>query len=224
MTLHIAIDGPAGAGKSTIAKAVARQLSIPYLDTGAMYRTLALFALQNGVSPQDGPGVEQILPQADIQIVYQENAQHMLLNGEDVTSGIRTPEVSKGASDIGVHPPVREKLVELQQQVARQGDIVMDGRDIGTVVMPEAAYKFFVTASAHERALRRYKEMLDRGETPPSIEEMEQTILSRDHTDSTRACNPLRQAEDALLIDTSDLTIEQSVQCVLDAIRMKSRA
>ena len=224
MTLHIAIDGPAGAGKSTIAKAVARQLSIPYLDTGAMYRTLALFALQNGVSPQDGPSVEQILPQADIQIVYQENVQHMLLNGEDVTPGIRTPEVSKGASDIGVHPPVREKLVELQQQVARQGDIVMDGRDIGTVVMPEAAYKFFVTASAHERALRRYKVMLDRGETPPSIEEMEQTILSRDHTDSTRACNPLRQAEDAQLIDTSDLTIEQSVQCVLDAIRMKSRA
>lgn len=224
MALHIAIDGPAGAGKSTIAKAVAQQLSIPYLDTGAMYRTLALFALRSGVDPQDGPAVEAILPHADIRVFYQDNVQHMLLNGEDVTGEIRTPEVSRGASDIGVHPPVREKLVELQQQVAKEGDVVMDGRDICTVVMPDAPYKFFVTASAHERALRRYKEMLSREETPPSLEEMEQTILARDHTDSTRACNPLRQAEDAILIDTSDLTIEQSVQCVLDAIREKSRA
>ena len=222
MALHIAIDGPAGAGKSTIAKAVAQKLSIPYLDTGAMYRTLALFAVRNGVSPQDGPGVEAILPKADIRVFYQDNVQHMLLNGEDVTGSIRTPEVSKGASDIGVHPPVREKLVELQQQVAKEGDVVMDGRDICSVVMPHAEHKFFVTATAHERAARRYKEMLSRGETPPSIEELEQTILARDHTDSTRACNPLRQAEDAQLIDTSDLTIEQSVQRVLDAIRRQA--
>ncbi len=219
MALHIAIDGPAGAGKSTIAKAVAQKLSIPYLDTGAMYRTLALFALKNSVSPQDGPGVEAILPQADISVFYQDGVQHMLLNGEDVTGSIRTPEVSKGASDIGVHPPVREKLVELQQQVAKQGDVVMDGRDICTVVMPHAEYKFFVTATAHERAIRRHKEMLARGETPPSIDQLEQDILARDHTDSTRVCNPLKRTEDAQLIDTSDLTIEQSVQRVLDAIR-----
>lgn len=219
MALHIAIDGPAGAGKSTIAKAVAERLSIPYLDTGAMYRTLALFALRNGVSPQDGAGVGELLPKADIRIVYENNVQHMLLNGEDVTASIRTPEVSRGASDIGVHPPVREKLVGLQQQVARDGDIVMDGRDIGTVVMPAAEYKFFVTASASERAIRRCREMELRGEVPPTLSEMEQSILSRDHTDSTRACGPLKQADDALLIDTSCLSIEESVRRVLDAIQ-----
>ncbi|HWR24248.1 MAG TPA: (d)CMP kinase [Feifaniaceae bacterium] len=218
MALHIAIDGPAGAGKSTIAKAVAQTLSIPYLDTGAMYRTLALFALRNGVSPQDGQGVEAILPRADIRIFYRDGVQHMLLNGEDVTGSIRTPEVSRGASDIGVHPKVREKLVELQQQVARQGDVVMDGRDICTFVMPHAEHKFFVTATARERAMRRRKEMLARGETPPSVEEMERDILARDYTDSTRACNPLKKTEDAELIDTTGLTIEQGVQRVLDAI------
>lgn len=218
--LHIAIDGPAGAGKSTIAKEVSKALDILYLDTGAMYRALALFAIRNGVDPQDGADVARILPDADIRVAYQGGAQHMLLNGEDVTGFIRTPEVSKGASDIGVHPAVRAKLVELQQQVAKEQSVVMDGRDICTVVMPDAPYKFFITASPRVRAQRRRKEMEEKGVLPlPSLDELEQTISARDHTDSTRAAAPLRQAEGALLVDTTDLSIEQSVNAVLDAIQ-----
>lgn len=217
--LHIAIDGPAGAGKSTVAKAVAAALGIPYLDTGAMYRTLALYALENGVDPNDAAGVEQLLSSADVRVAYEQGVQHMLLNGEDVTGRIRTPEVSKGASDIGVHPPVREKLVELQQRVAREGPVVMDGRDIGTVVMPDAEFKFYVTASARERAKRRILEMERSGRTPPPMDEMERVILARDYTDSNRATAPLRQAPDAVLLDTTQLTIRQGVDLVLGAVR-----
>jgi len=217
--LHIAIDGPAGAGKSTIAKAVARALSIPYLDTGAMYRTLALYAIENGVDPRDAGGVMRLLPGADVRVAYESGVQHMLLNGEDVTSRLRTPELSRGASDIGVHPAVREKLVELQRQIAQNGSVVMDGRDIGTVVMPRAEHKFFITASVRERARRRMMEMEHRGETPPPLEEMERTIAARDHTDSTRAAAPLRQAEDAVLVDTTSLTARQSAALVLERIR-----
>lgn len=217
--IHIAIDGPAGAGKSTIAKAVSKALCIPYLDTGAMYRTLSLFAIENGADPRDAKAVVALLPWADVRVVYKDGMQHMLLNGEDVTSRLRTPENSKGASDIGVHPPVRQKLVELQQRFARESSVVMDGRDIGTVVMPEAKYKFFVTASARVRAQRRLDEMRQKNEDLPTLYEMEQSILSRDHTDSSRACAPLKQAGDALLLDTTDMSIEQSVNTVLDIIR-----
>ncbi len=217
--IHIAIDGPAGAGKSTIAKAVSRELRIPYLDTGAMYRTLALYTIESGADPRDAQAVASLLPQADVRAVHIGGVQHMLVNGEDVTDRLRTPIMSKGASDIGVHPPVRTKLVELQQQFASENSVVMDGRDIGTVVMPSAKYKFFVTASARVRAMRRLDEMRQKGETLPTIEEMEQTILARDHTDSTRACAPLRQADDAVLLDTTDLSIEQSVDAVLNIVR-----
>ncbi len=221
--IHVAIDGPAGAGKSTIAKAVAKTLSIPYLDTGAMYRTFALFALEHGVDPRNAQGVGALLPQADIRVAYHSGIQHMLLNGEDVTSRLRSPEVSKGASDIGVHPPVREKLVELQQQVARESSVVMDGRDICTVVLPNALHKFYITASARIRAQRRLAEMRQRGESLPTLDELEHTILARDHTDSSRACAPLKQAEDAMLIDTTDMSIQQSVDTVLNAIREKQK-
>jgi cytidylate kinase len=217
--IHIAIDGPAGAGKSTIAKAVSKALCIPYLDTGAMYRTLSLFAIENGADPCDAKTVAALLPWADVRVVYKDGIQRMMLNGEDVTSRLRTPENSKGASDIGVHPPVREKLVELQQRFAKENSVVMDGRDIGTVVMPDAKYKFFVTASTRVRAQRRIDEMRQKGETVPTLDEMEQSILSRDHTDSSRACAPLKQAEDAMLLDTTDMSIEQSVNAVLDVIR-----
>ncbi len=217
--IHIAIDGPAGAGKSTIAKAVSKALSIPYLDTGAMYRTLSLFAIESGADPRDAASVAALLPWADVRVIYKDGVQHMLLNGEDVTGRLRTPENSKGASDIGVHPPVREKLVELQQCFAKANSVVMDGRDIGTVVMPDAQYKFFVTASARVRAQRRIDEMLQKNELAPALDEMEQSILARDHTDSSRACAPLRQAEDAILLDTTDMSIEQSVNAVLSVIR-----
>ena len=221
--IHVAIDGPAGAGKSTIAKAVAKTLSIPYLDTGAMYRTLALFTLEHGVDPRDAEGVGALLPQADICVAYHDGIQHMLLNGEDVTPRLRSPEVSKGASDIGVHPPVREKLVELQQQVARENAVVMDGRDICTVVLPNSPHKFYITASARIRAQRRLAEMQQRGEPLPTLDELERTILARDHTDSSRACAPLKQAEDAMRIDTTDMSVQQSVDMVLSAIREKQK-
>lgn len=217
--LHIAIDGPAGAGKSTIAKAVSAALDIPYLDTGAMYRTLALYAIQSGISPSDGQGVARIIPDADIRVTYQDGQQRMLLNGKDVTACIRTPEISKGASDIAVHAAVRGKLVELQQLVAQAGSVVMDGRDIGTVVIPDTPHKFFVTASPRVRAERRLLEMRGKDMQPiPSIESMEQAIRDRDHTDSTRAIGPLRQARDALLVDTTNMSIKESVDFVLDAI------
>ncbi len=217
--LHVAIDGPAGAGKSTIAKAVAKELDILYLDTGAMYRALALYALQRGVDPRDQAGVYDILDTADIRAVYREGTQHTLLCGEDVSDSIRTPEVSKGASDIAVHPAVRAKLTELQRQVAAEGAVVMDGRDIGTVVMPQAQFKFFVTASPLVRAERRLLEMQQKSMTPlPSLQELEAAIRDRDHTDSSRATAPLRQADDALLIDTSALSIQESVAAVMQAI------
>lgn len=217
--IHIAIDGPAGAGKSTIAKAVSAALAIPYLDTGAMYRTLSLFAIENGADPRDAKAVAAILPWADVRVVYKDGVQHMLLNGEDVTDRLRSPENSKGASDIAVHPPVRKKLVELQQRFASGNSVVMDGRDIGTVVMPDAQFKFFVTASARVRAQRRMDEMRLKGEPIPTLDEMEQSILARDHTDSTRACAPLRQAMGSMLLDTTNLSIEQSINTVLDVVR-----
>lgn len=217
--LHIAIDGPAGAGKSTIAKAVSKALDIPYLDTGAMYRTLALYAIQCGVNPSDEERVATILPSANIRVLYENGQQHMLLNDVDVTGQIRTPEISKGASDIAVHATVRKKLVELQQQVALLGSIVMDGRDIGTVVIPDTPYKFFITASPEVRAKRRLLEMREKGEQNlPTLSAMEQAIRSRDHTDSTRAASPLRQAPDAQFVDTTSMSIDESVAFVLNAI------
>ncbi|MDL2217309.1 (d)CMP kinase [Christensenellaceae bacterium OttesenSCG-928-M15] len=219
--IHVAIDGPAGAGKSTIAKAVAQDLDIPYLDTGAMYRTLALYAIRRGIDPRDGQSISKILPDARIQTQYIDGVQHMLINGEDVTSYIRTPEVSKGASDIGVHPAVREKLVDMQQAVSNAGSVVMDGRDICTVVMPEAEHKFFITASPRVRAKRRLLEMQQKGEDAPSLDALEKSILERDYTDSHRAVNPLKKTDDAMLIDTTDMTIQESIQTVVDAINKK---
>jgi len=219
--LNIAIDGPAGAGKSTLAKGVAKELHIRYLDTGAMYRAMALFAEQNGVDVRDEAAIRPILDRADIRVVYDERGQRVLLGGEDVTDRLRTPNLSMGASTVSMHPSVRQKLAELQRAVGREYDVVMDGRDITTNVLPHTKHKFYVTASPEVRAERRLKELRARGDTAETYENVLEQIRARDHQDSTRPYMPLRKTEDAMLIDTSELTIEQALERVLDAIRAK---
>lgn len=219
--LNIAIDGPAGAGKSTLAKGVAKRLDIRYLDTGSMYRAMALFAHQRGVDVKDEAGLRGILGDADIRVVFEERGQRVLLCGEDVTDRLRTQELSMGASTVSTHPCVREKLAELQREVGRQYDVVMDGRDITTNVLPHTKYKFYVTASAEERANRRLKELRTRGDTAETFEHVLEELKKRDHQDSTRAYMPLRKADDAMLIDTTSLSIDQALDVLLSAIREK---
>ena len=219
--LNIAIDGPSGAGKSTLAKAVAQKLNIRYLDTGAMYRAMALFAMRRGVSVTDETGLKTILPDADIRVTYDERGQRVLLLGEDVTDRLRTQELSMGASTVSAHPCVREKLAELQREVGRNFDVVMDGRDITTNVLPHTKYKFYVTASAEVRAERRYNELRARGDQSQTYEQVLAELKLRDHNDSTRPYMPLRQAEDAMRIDTSELSVDQALELLLSTIRQK---
>ncbi len=217
---NIAIDGPAGAGKSTIAKAIAERLGILYLDTGAMYRALALKAIREGIEPGDASGVIPMLSRTEITARYVDGTQHTYLDGEDVTGLIRTPEISKGASDIGVIPEVRAKMVQAQQGIAAQADVVMDGRDICAYVLPKSKNKFYVTASAEERAKRRLLEMRAKGEyLTVSLEEMQEEIEKRDYNDSHRACSPLVQAEDAILIDTTHMDIASAVEALLSKLK-----
>lgn len=216
--LNIAIDGPSGAGKSTLAKAVASALQIRYLDTGSMYRAMALFATRRGVSVSDEPELKKILGDADIHVSYDERGQRVLLCGEDVTDILRTQELAMGASTVSAHPCVRQKLAELQREVGRNYDVVMDGRDITTNVLPHTKHKFFVTASPEVRAERRLKELRARGNTQETFEQVLADIKLRDHNDSTRPYMPLRQTEDAVRIDTSDMTIDQAVATLLSAI------
>ncbi|MDO5110878.1 MAG: (d)CMP kinase [Clostridia bacterium] len=218
--LNIAIDGPAGAGKSTIAKAIARELGILYLDTGAMYRALALGALRAGIDPNDVARVLPLLETTDIFARCIDGVQHTYLNGEDVSDLIRTPEISKGASDISVFPAVRIKLADTQRKVAQGNDVVMDGREIGTYVIPQTPNKFYVTASVEERARRRLAELRARGQYQDvTLEAMQSEITARDHTDSTREFAPLMQAPDAILIDTTDMDIPTAVQAVLAQLK-----
>ena len=219
--LNIAIDGPAGAGKSTLAKGVAEKLHIRYLDTGAMYRAMALFAEQNGVDVRDEAAIQPILDRADIRVVYDERGQRVLLGGEDVTDRLRTPSLSMGASTVSMHPSVRKKLAELQRAVGREYDVVMDGRDITTNVLPHTKHKFYVTASPEVRAERRLRELRARGDETQTYEHVLEQIRARDHQDSTRPYMPLRKTEDAMVIDTSELTVEQALERVLAAIREK---
>ena len=219
--LNIAIDGPSGAGKSTLAKAVAQKLNIRYLDTGAMYRAMALFAMRSGVRVSDEAGLIKILPEADIVVLYDERGQRVLLRGEDVTDQLRTQELSMGASTVSAHPCVRQKLAELQREVGRNYDVVMDGRDITTNVLPNTKHKFYITASPEVRAERRFLELRQRGNTTETYEHVLSELKVRDHNDSTRPYMPLRKAEDAMLIDTSDLSIEQALELLLSAIRQK---
>ncbi|MDO5407052.1 MAG: (d)CMP kinase [Eubacteriales bacterium] len=213
---NIAIDGPAGAGKSTIAKMVAKKLGFIYVDTGAMYRAIALYMLRQGVDRTDEAAVSEAVKGAKITIRYQDGAQQVLLNGEDVSGLIRTEEVGNTASATSVYPAVRAHLLALQRELAASADVLMDGRDIGTCILPDADAKIFLTASARVRAMRRYKELLEKGEAC-NLEEIEQDIMERDARDMNREIAPLKQAADALLVDSSEMTIEQVVQAIIDA-------
>ena len=217
-TISIAIDGPSGAGKSTLARSIAAKLEYLYVDTGAIYRTIGLYALEKGIDPKDEAAVTASLPDIRVELAYGEDGlQHMLLNGRDVTKEIRLPEVSLYASAVSAHPPVRAFLLEMQRKLARENNVIMDGRDIGTVVLPDADVKVFLTASAAERARRRVLELEQRG-TPQPFEKVLKEIEERDWNDSHRATAPLRQAEDAVLLDTTELDFAQSKQALLKLI------
>ncbi|MFT3985520.1 MAG: (d)CMP kinase [Lachnospiraceae bacterium] len=215
MNHNIAIDGPAGAGKSTIAKAVAKQKGYIYVDTGAMYRAMALYLLQEGIGAQETEKIEAACAMADISIDYQEGEQVVLLNGRNVNGLIRTEEVGNMASASSVNPKVREKLVALQQKLAAEKSVVMDGRDIGTKVLPDATVKIYLTAGTGVRAKRRYEELAARGEYC-DIDAIEKDIAERDRRDMTRDISPLVQAEDAVLVDSSDMTVQDVVDMILE--------
>ena len=217
-TISIAIDGPSGAGKSTLARSIAAKLEYLYVDTGAIYRTIGLYALENGVDPKDEAAVTATLPNIQVGLEYGEDGlQHMLLNGRDVTKDIRLPDVSLYASAVSAHPPVRAFLLEMQRKLARENNVIMDGRDIGTVVLPDADVKVFLTATAAERARRRCLELEQRG-TPQPFEKVLAEIEERDYNDSHRATAPLRQAEDAVLQDTTELDFAQSEAAMMKLI------
>ena len=218
--LTIALDGPAGSGKSTVAKALARDYNILYLDTGAMYRACGLKALRLGISPQDRAGVEAFLPDLQVSVEYIDGAQRTILDGEDVSLAIRENAVSMAASHISAHPAVREKMVELQREIAQKMSCVLDGRDIGTVVLPKAKFKFFVTADSRVRAKRRYEELLARGQQV-DFETLHAEIVQRDKQDSERVTAPLKAAEDAVIVDTSTLSIEEVVAKIKSVIQSK---
>lgn len=210
----IAIDGPAGAGKSTIAKRIAKHLNFIYVDTGAMYRALALYFIRNNISPDEKEKIENTCNNADITIEYLNGEQQVILNGENVSHLIRTEEVGNMASAASVYPSVRLKLVELQRNLAKKANVVMDGRDIGTYVLPNADLKIYLTAGSSERARRRYLELKERG-IAADISEIEKDIIERDKRDMNRDFAPLRQAEDAILIDSSDMTIEEVNETII---------
>ena len=217
----VAIDGPSGAGKSTLAKAVAAKLDILYVDTGAIYRTIGCYVKEKGVHPRDNEAVIALLPEIHIEMRYAEDGlQHMILNGKDVTTEIRQNEISQYASDVSAIPEVRTFLLEMQRQFARENSVIMDGRDIGTVVLPDAEVKVFLTAPLAERARRRFVELEQRG-TPRAYEDVLREMEQRDYNDSHRAAAPLRQAEDAVLLDTGELNFEESLAALLAIIRKK---
>ena len=221
MPISIAIDGPAGAGKSTIAKKIAGIRGMTYLDTGAMYRACALKAIRMGISCNDAVRVGEMLRTTDIAIDCEDGRQIVLLDGEDVSGAIRTPEVSKGSSDISAIEPVRIRMVEIQRSIARGRDVILDGRDIGTYVLPDASVKIFLTASVEERAQRRFAEMKEKGSTTVTLEEVAKDIAYRDYNDSHRSLAPLRKAEDAIEVDTTSMTIDQSVERILAIIESR---
>ena len=219
--ISIAIDGPAGAGKSTMAKYLAKEMGYMYVDTGAIYRTVGLFMTICGISPKDADGVARLIDEVNVDIAYDEDgSQRMLLNGSDVTDDLRTPEMSDCASKISTLPVVRDYLLEVQRDLAKRYDVIMDGRDIGTVVLPKADVKIYLTASAEVRAKRRLDDLLRTGEKV-TFEKVLEDMRQRDHRDMTRPVAPLKQAKDAVLLDTSDFSLEESVAAMKAIIKEK---
>lgn len=217
-TFKIAIDGPAGAGKSTIAKAASKKIGFVYIDTGAMFRAVGLAALRRNIDINgDKESVEAMLEEISIDIAHGENGQEIFLNGENVSTEIRMPEVSVAASDISKIPSVRKKLLELQRSIAEKTDVIMDGRDIGTVVLPDAQLKIFLTASVEERAMRRYKELIEKG-VKCDFDEVKKDMEYRDKNDSEREIAPLKPADDGVIVDTTGNTLEESVDIILNLI------
>lgn len=217
MGFNVAIDGPAGAGKSTIAKRVARELGLIYVDTGAMYRSIALYMVRNGVDGNDMNAVLDRLDEVDVTIRYKNGEQQVVLNGENVNAWIRTEEVSQMASKTSVYPKVREKLTDLQLKLAKDYDVIMDGRDIGTHILPNADVKIYLTASTKIRAQRRFLELTEK-KIDCNIEEIETEIIERDYRDMHRETAPLKQADDAVLVDSSDMSLEEVVNSIISLI------
>lgn len=220
MSYNIAIDGPAGAGKSTIARKVAAKMQYVYVDTGAMYRAIGLYLMRAGVSPEDVETIAERCVEAEVSIAYRDGEQIVLLNGENVNGLIRTEEVGKMASKSSAVPRVRELLLNLQRGLAKTENVIMDGRDIGTCILPEADAKIYLTASTEVRAKRRYEEEKAKGGTD-TLEEIERKIIARDYDDMNRLISPLRQAEDAVLVDSSDMTIDQVVDRIMEICHKK---
>ncbi len=220
-TVSVAIDGPAGAGKSTIARRLAAELGYRYVDTGAIYRTVAYFMDLWGVSPKDVDGVSRYIDELNVAIEYDgEGLQHMLMNGMDVTADIRTQEISQKASLISAHPCVREMLLDMQREIAAQHNVIMDGRDIGTVVLPKATVKIFLTASAEVRAKRRYDELLEKGQKA-SYDTVLKEVQQRDFQDTHREIAPLKMARDSVKVDTSDMNIDEVVEAIKNIVVQK---
>lgn len=219
--ISIAIDGPSGAGKSTLARRLAKELGYVYVDTGAMYRSIGLYALRAGADCGDEAAVAPLLPEIRLELEYRDGAQHILLNGEDVSEAIRTPEVSMAASAVSAHPPVRAFLLDAQRSLAASRNVLMDGRDIGTVILPDAQVKIFLTAAPAERARRRYEELAAKGQNV-SYEEVLDDVIRRDYNDTHRAAAPLKAADDAVVVDTTGLTFEESFEKLLGVIRARA--
>ena len=216
--ISVAIDGPAGAGKSTLARRLAADFGYIYVDTGAMFRTIGLYALRAGKDPKDNEAVNALLPNITLEFAFIEGEQHIYLNGEDVSTAIRTEEVGMAASAVGANPAVRAFLLEMQRQTARENDVVMEGRDIGTVILPDAQVKVFLTADPCVRAERRHAEMQEKGSTIPYTDVL-RDLRERDYNDSHREVAPLKAAHDAVLLDCTDLTVEETTRELLEIVR-----
>lgn len=213
----IAVDGPAGSGKSTVAKAVARKLGIIYVDTGAMYRTVALHCSQNAIPWEKEADVVAALDSLEMKIIPEEGGQKIFLNGNDVTTAVRAAEIGKGASAVAAYPQVRARMVEMQQEMAQEHSVIMDGRDIGTVVLPDAEVKIYLDAGVEERARRRVGELAEKGETV-DFEEIKKMIIQRDYNDMHREHSPLKKADDAISLDSTSMTIAEVEQAILDIV------